>query len=605
MRPILCKNRIMRWIPVLLATLLPLATLASDSANFRVPLAATPLDSDASAVVSGSFKSKKSSFAVAAVKLAPSQSYRLVIDGRVVGEAVSSKAGAWGLKFEAPDKKKTLRLDFDPRGAVVEVRNAGEGVVLEGVFSGAGEKQKSNVSESVELEPAEAGSTLKASARYALSSSGIAQFKVSLAKLGSTLPVDLRLDGQPIAQNLAVERNGSLKVTFRSPAKDNTLPLDFDPRGGLLDVIQDGAVIATAEVRAKAYGANLAERVSYRLPIPSAQTPAEGRAVAKWTVDERARRKFSVEIEDVEEGDYELSVGGVVRGVFSAVDGEDGVEGEIEFENDDDDDSQPLDFDPVGAQVEIRMEGTLWFAGAFDPESASGAPGAEPESQLEEDLAGTGAMPGASGRARYEVDDKGRHRFSVEIGGVPEGSYVLRVAGVQRALLKAAVEEGDDAVAEVEFRNPPERGKIALDFDPRGQLLEIADATGLLLFSHILGEGSAQQPGAEPVYMALALLAAPDVEGGVLAVFKREADGDAKFKLKTRGLAVGDYAVDVGGVERGTLSVVADGDDTEGELEFETDPDDGELLLDFAVEGEEVAVRSGDTVLFSRVLQAP
>ena len=595
----------MKFFPIFLAAFLPLATLASDSANFRVPLAATPLDSDASAVVSGSFKSKKSSFAVAAVKLAPSQSYRLVIDGRVVGEAVSSKAGAWGLKFEAPDKKKTLRLDFDPRGAVVEVRNAGEGVVLEGVFSGAGEKQKSNVSESVELEPAEAGSTLKASARYALSSSGIAQFKVSLAKLGSTLPVDLRLDGQPIAQNLAVERNGSLKVTFRSPAKENTLPLDFDPRGGLLDVIQDGVVIATAEVRAKAYGANLAERVSYRLPIPSAQTPAEGRAVAKWTVDERARRKFSVEIEDVEEGDYELSVGGVVCGVFSAVDGEDGVEGEIEFENDDDDDSLPLDFDPVGAQVEIRLEGTLWFAGAFDPEAASGAPAAEPESQLEEDLAGTGAMPGASGRARYEVDDKGRHRFSVEVEGVPEGSYVLRVAGVQRAQLTAAVEEGDDAVAEVEFRNPPERGKIALDFDPRGQLLEIADATGLLLFSHILGEGSAQQPGAEPVYMALALLAAPDVEGGVLAVFKREADGDAKFKLKTRGLAVGDYAVDVGGVERGTLSVVADGDDTEGELEFETDPDDGELLLDFAVEGEEVRVRSGDTVLFSRVLQAP
>lgn len=595
----------MKCLLAIVVALLPLAVSASDSANFRVPLAATPLDSDANGVISGSFKPKKTTFAVAAVKLVPSQLHRLVIAGRVVGEAVSSKAGAWELKFEAPDKKKTLRLDFDPRGAAVEVRNAADGVVLEGVFSGAGEKQKSNVSESVELEPAEADSTLKASARYSLSSSGIAQFKVSLAKLGSTLPVDLRLDGQPIAQGLAVERNGSLKVTFRSPAKDNTLPLDFDPRGGLLDVLQDGVVIATAEVRARAYGASLAERVSFRLPIASAQTPAEGRAVAKWTVDERARRKFSVEIEDVEEGDYELSVGGVVRGIFSAVDTEDGVEGEIEFENDDDDDTLPLDFDPVGAQVEIRHEGTLWFAGAFDPEAASSAPAAEPESRLEEDLAGTGALPGASGRARYAVDDKGRHRFSVEIEGVPEGSYVLRVAGVQRALLTAAVEEGDDAVAEVEFRNPPERGKIALDFDPRGQLLEILDATGLLLFSHILGEGSAQQPGAEPVRFALALLAAPDVEGGVLAAFKRDADGDAKFKLKARGLPVGEYAVDVGGVERGTLSVTADGDDTEGELEFETDPDEGELLLDFAVENEEVRVRSGATVLFARVLQAP
>ena len=595
----------MKCLALLLLACLPLAALAADSANFRVPLAPTPFDSDAYAVVSGSFKPKKSTLAIAAVKLQPSQNYRLLIAGRVVGEAVSSKAGAWGLKFEAPYKKTTLRLDFDPRGAVVEVRNAEDAVVLEGVFSGAGEKQKSNVNESVELEPAEAGSTLKASARYSLSSSGIAQFKVSLAKLGSTLPVELRLDGQPIAQNLAVERKGSLKVTFRSPAKDNSLPLDFDPRGGLLDVIQDGAVIATAEVRARAFGASLAERAAYRLPIPSAQMPAVGRAVAKWSVDERARRKFSVEIEDVEEGDYELSVAGVVRGVLSAVDSEDGVEGEIEFENDDDDDSLPLDFDPIGAQVEIRLGGTLWFAGAFDPQAASGAPGAEPESRLEEDLAGTGAVPGASGRARYEVDDKGRHRFSVEIEDVPVGSYVLRVAGLQRALFKAVVEEGDDAVAEVEFRNPPERGKLALAFDPRGQLLEITDAAGLLLFSHILGEGSEQQPGVEPVYFVVALLAAPAVEGGVLAVLKREGDGDAKFKLKTRGLAVGEYAVDVGGVERGTLSVVAAGDNTEGEIEFETDPEDDELLLDFAVEGELVGVRSGANVLFSRVLQAP
>lgn len=593
----------MKIAPVLLATLLPLAAWASDSANFRVPLSPTEVDVDAYGVMSGSFKEKKSALAVSAVKLLPSQPYRLVIAGRVVGEAMSTKGGAWGLKFEAPDKKNALRLDFDPRGAVAEVWNAEDGVVLEGVFSGAGEKPKSNVSESVDLKPADPTSGIKASARYSLSSSGIAQFKVSLAKLGSTLPVELRIDGQPVASDLQVLRSGSLKVTFRSPVNGSSLLLDFDPRGRLLDVVQDGEVIASAEVRAKAFGASLAKQASLRQPIPSARTPEEGHALAKWSVDKRARRKFSVEIEDVEEGEYELSVGGVVRGTFIAEDTGEQVEGEIEFENDDDEESLPLDFDPLGAQIEVRLDGELWFAGAFDPGAADGAPAPEPESFLEEDLTTTGAQPSAEGRARYEVDDKGRHRFSVEIEGVEAGPYVLRVAGVQRAELRAVVEEGDDAVAQVEFRSPPERGKLALNFDPRGQWIEIADGDGVLLFSHVLGDGSGQQPGVEPIFLSLALLAAPEAEGTVLAVFKRKPDGDAKFNVKARQLPVGDYSVEVGGVERGILTVVADGDDTEGELEFETDPEGEELELDFEVLGQEVVVRSGATLWFSRILQ--
>lgn len=84
------------------------------------------------------------------------------------------------------------------------------------------------------------------------------------------------------------------------------------------------------------------------------------------------------------------------------------------------------------------------------------------------------------------MDDKGRHKFSVEVEDVDVGTYGVRVGGVQRASLRAVATAGG-VEGEVEFRSVVERGKILLNFDPRGQLIEIVNAAGEVLFSHTFG----------------------------------------------------------------------------------------------------------------------
>ncbi len=99
---------------------------------------------------------------------------------------------------------------------------------------------------------------------------------------------------------------------------------------------------------------------------------ADGTARARWRQDARCRADFGVELEDVPLGDYALLVGGVVRGLIVVVaDPTGGTRGEIEFEAiDDTPHPLTLDFDALGAVVEIRAGGATWFADVFDGSAA-------------------------------------------------------------------------------------------------------------------------------------------------------------------------------------------------------------------------------------------
>jgi hypothetical protein len=66
----------------------------------------------------------------------------------------------------------------------------------------------------------------------------------------------------------------------------------------------------------------------------------------------------------------------------------------------------------------------------------------------------------------------------------------------------------------------------------------------------------------------------------------------------------GAYDLLVGGSVRGSLSVVVDGNGTRGKLKFESESGGGNLLLNFEVEGQEIIIRQGDTVYFSRIFPA-
>lgn len=596
----------MKTAPLVSATLLFLLGTSgslADSASFRTPLAIAGADLDARGSVSGSFGLTRSSLTLTASKLDPQTACEFFVDGVLQGTGTTSRSGSLTLRFRAPDARSYQRLDFDPRGKTLTLQVNGA-LVLSGVFSGAGEDSKATASESAELQNLVPGTKARASARYTLSSSGVAIFSVSLSRV-PVAPVTLMVNGQPEPQAIVINRGGSGLIRFRSPTTPpGYLPLLIDPRGATIDLLQNGQPIFTGQMRSRAFGANHARRNAVILPLPAVTTPPAGVAKAKWSVDERARRKFSVELEDAPAGDYDFLVNGTVQGLLKVVSVQGGTEGELEFSSgDDDSDELPLTFDPLGATLALAQGGTTLFEGLFDPSVLGNRPPAEPASRFDETLASTGVDPDAKAEARYEVDSQGRHRFKVEIEDVDVGSYSLRVGSVHRATLRAALIDGT-VEGEVEFRSVVEPRKILLNFDPRGQLVEIVAPDGSILFSHILGSGSATggSGGTQPVLLSQALFAQSGAAGSVLVTYEVQEDGDIKLKLKARQLPAGSYDVSVGGSQRGTLTVVVSGGQTEGELEFETDPDPGQPLLNFNVLGEEISISQGGTVLFSRVL---
>jgi len=74
-----------------------------------------------------------------------------------------------------------------------------------------------------------------------------------------------------------------------------------------------------------------------------------------------------------------------------------------------------------------------------------------------------------------------RTDFSVEIEDVPVGDYPLRVGGQMVGTIPVTMHQDGSIEGELEFRNPVEPGKILLDFDPRGQDIEVSDGSSVIL----------------------------------------------------------------------------------------------------------------------------
>ena len=91
-----------------------------------------------------------------------------------------------------------------------------------------------------------------------------------------------------------------------------------------------------------------------------------------------------------------------------------------------------------------------------------------------------------------------------------------------------------------------------------------------------------------------------EIPGAALARSKSRS-----ASLSVEGVNPGAYELVVGGSVRGTLNVAADGGGTGGQLEYETGPQNGALLLDFAVAGQEIIIRQGATAFFRRVFPTP
>jgi hypothetical protein len=73
-----------------------------------------------------------------------------------------------------------------------------------------------------------------------------------------------------------------------------------------------------------------------------------------------------------------------------------------------------------------------------------------------------------------------RVEFSVEIEDVPAGAYTLRVGAQEVGVIDAFAMHGE-VYGRIHFRDPEVYGREPLDFEPRGQKLEVLRAGSVIL----------------------------------------------------------------------------------------------------------------------------
>jgi hypothetical protein len=216
--------------------------------RIRAKLVNTGVEANAKGVAEFSERADRVRFAVEAQKLAPGPCGLLIAGAFQAGVNISPKGqGKVVFSTNAESGKAEIPLTFDPRGQTVELAR-GADVLLAVVFpdgtqaakSKGGKKGKKPRIE-IEADLVATGALSGAEGKIAFQSrQGRDQVRVAITDIPSG-DYDLRVGGVPVG-SIFVEARGA-KIVFSTQAKKNTFPLSFDPRGQLVEVLRNGAVI--------------------------------------------------------------------------------------------------------------------------------------------------------------------------------------------------------------------------------------------------------------------------------------------------------------------------------------------------------------------------
>jgi len=156
-------------------------------------------------------------------------------------------------------------------------------------------------------------------------------------------------------------------------------------------------------------------------------------------------------------------------------------EGELEFRSPEIEDKLNLNFDPRDCKIELLSGEVVVLTSGENvlSEMKKGKPedNDDPDGlKLEADFTSTGEIEGAAGEAEYEIESDERE-FSVKIKNVPIGFYSVEVGAVSKGEVEV-VEHNQKTEGQVKFTDPIKQDTLELDFDPRGQIIEIRQTTG-------------------------------------------------------------------------------------------------------------------------------
>jgi hypothetical protein len=82
--------------------------------------------------------------------------------------------------------------------------------------------------------------------------------------------------------------------------------------------------------------------------------------------------------------------------------------------------------------------------------------------------------------------------------------------------------------------------------------------------------------------------------------------GESQFEIELSHIPAGDYDIVINGIAQGTITASGEGSEAEGDVEYETDPDDeDERLLDFEIFGLPLEIKKNGIVYFQGTIPTP
>ena len=406
----------------------------------------------------------------------PPGDYELFVDGVLRGTIAVGAGGEGEIEFDTNPEPGKVPLDFDPRGATVDVAR-GPDVF----FTGPAEAQAPGVnvcafSESEVFVPA-AGAGGRAKARIRTRDDCDRDFRVEIEDVpvgGYELFVGGVLRGTiDVAFDPSTGENEGQIEFDTDPDDPGDRLLDFDPVGQTVEIVQGGTVFFSSVFDPADPGAQTCTPVEDTVLLAGTAAAPVASGEARHRVRDDCDRDYRVQVEDLPEGTYDLVVGGVVRAqipvAFDPAEGQN--RGEVEFDTADPG-KLPLDFDPTGQTVEIVQGGVVLASSAGAPPGGGdppggGGPGTCTEDETQLPLLQTGALAGATGDVRLRLRDDCRESLRVQVEDVPDGGYDLRVGGTVRGSIQVSLGQGQ---LEFDTDDPP---KPVLDFPVRGELVEV------------------------------------------------------------------------------------------------------------------------------------
>jgi hypothetical protein len=287
--------------------------------------------------------------------------------------------------------------------------------------------------------------------------------------------------------------NGNASLQLRYPASDPSHALDFDPRGKLLAVSDGSDDLLSAVVSGPMEPRRI---LMWEIAgIEPTENAPEGRAKGAYFAFPNGWRSFEVRLWNVAPGGYDVLIDGEAVG---RVEANGWGRGSVRFWSA----SHlahlsrhrrghagrgfgwfarswaRLDFEPRGAQVEIVRDGEVVFSGPMRanvalPEELEACP------LVDIQVALTPLRSFGSGDASLASEDGGcDHEFQVTVRGLAAANYELWVGDAMVGTVPVR-NWSDGLRGEVRFDTQPEDpDELLLEFDPRGQPIEVRRQVG-------------------------------------------------------------------------------------------------------------------------------